>query len=187
MSRPTFTVYNAVTHGTPYQAEALRMLASLAKFGIPYVAETYERGDSWVENCASKARLIRRARERIEGPIVWLDADAEVVKYPSLFDELADTDADIGVHQRGEKGCISCTIWFPDTDRALDLIDRWQEACDARPDIWDQKHLNPLRDEFRFADLGREYAALKGFDPWTSATVIKQHQASRRFKKGMKK
>lgn len=185
--KPTFTVYNAVTHGTPYQNEALRMMGSLARFGIPYLCDTYDPSSSWVANCAAKAKLIRRARDLIRGPMVWLDADAEVVRYPVLFDELDGDEYDIGIHLRGKEGCISCTVWFPDTDRAFDLIDRWVEACTARPDIWDQKHLNPLRDEFRFADLGREYAALHRLDPWDASTVIKQHQASRRFKKGMTK
>lgn len=185
MSRPTFTVYNAVTHGTPYQTEALRLAASLAKFSIPWCLETYEKAESWVENCAAKAGLIRRARERISGPLVWLDADAELVSYPYAFDLLSGEDCDIAINQRPGEGCISCTIWFPDTDEALNLIDDWEAACRADPGTWDQKHLNPLRDRYRFADLDREYAALHKLDPWTKNTVIRQHQASRRFKQEM--
>jgi len=63
------------------------LIKSLQKYSLNYSVELYEDAGSWVKNCANKSKFILKHLEQsnINDCIVWIDSDAQVVKYPDLF------------------------------------------------------------------------------------------------------
>jgi hypothetical protein len=128
------------TKGTPYEAEAELLRASLERVGMEHeITAIADRGD-WYANTAQKAGFIRRKRERIKGPILYIDVDAFVHENcAAYFENLGKMGADFGAHWfRGPaKGhdkskvrtegwwMLSGTLFFGDTDNARRLLDAW--------------------------------------------------------------
>lgn len=89
---------SAFTRNTPYELEAHRLRASLLTFGVPFVIYDYESQGSWKLNCEYNDHIRRAAFDTFLGKnILWLDADAELMKYPDLFD---DYGYDLGIYKR---------------------------------------------------------------------------------------
>jgi len=136
------------TNGTTYEREAGLLMASLARVGMSYeIAAVDDRG-SWDKNVAVKPQFLLSARERIRGPIVYIDVDAFVHEDCSeYFDGLGSQGYDFGAHWfagpgKGHNflencGCVSggkCTrehrllsgtLFFGDTDAAFNLLSLW--------------------------------------------------------------
>lgn len=137
------------TNGTTYEREAGLLMASLATVGMQYeIAAVDDRG-SWDENVAVKPQFLLAARERIRGPILYIDVDAFVHENCSAyFENLASQKYDFGAHwfagpgkghnfARDNCSCLSgkkCnrehrllsgTLFFGDTDAAFNLLTLW--------------------------------------------------------------
>ena len=145
------TVVSFYTPYTAYEDLAELLRASCERYGVAHrIAPRAARG-SWERNCAIKAEFVQSMRDRIEGPLVWVDADASLA---SSLDDLAELDADFGIHLLDGWRALSGTIYFGDSHEARQLIDRWCDRCRAEPDIWDQIHLDlAWEDVARTADL----------------------------------
>jgi len=88
---------SAYTIGTPYEDEVKHLGATLLEHKVPYKLYPYESQGDWETNCLQKGRIILKAFNELKRNIVWLDADAEVLKYPELFDTYK---YDIGLYKR---------------------------------------------------------------------------------------
>ena len=112
----TFIVTSFYTIGNGYEDEAKqRLIPSLEKFGIPYDVVGIASKGPWRRNIYEKAQIILDAMQRVGYgvDVVWLDADAEVVSYPKLFNELK---CDFAYHARGpSKRLSSGTMFFRNT------------------------------------------------------------------------
>ena len=95
MSR--WIVISAYSIGTPYEEEIKILEASLLKFKVPYKFYPYRSRGSWANNCEHNATIIQRAFRQLQRNLVWLDSDAEVLAYPSLFNTYK---YDIGLYKR---------------------------------------------------------------------------------------
>lgn len=151
-----------VSYYTPdYAKRAKVLLRSLNSFGLEYdVREIPERG-SWQKDSQFKAKFVwDRLVENFDRtsekgrPIVWLDADAEVLQRPVYF---FNSEADIGVceykhPQRDISEVLSGTIYFRNAVKTHRVVDAWIEECNANPDLWDQKCLRKALN--RYADDG---------------------------------
>ena len=82
---------------TPYEAEAMKLKATLVKHKVPHKFYPYESLGNWALNCESSGKTIIRALKENDCNIVSLDADATVHAYPSLFDTF---DYDLGFYKR---------------------------------------------------------------------------------------
>jgi len=170
----------------PYRDDALRLIASLDGWGIAHEITPLPSQGSWIANCGHKSRFMADCREAHAGPIVWLDADAEVVQYPTAFDVLDGVD--IAVHLRHGTELLSGTLYLGDTDRARQLLRRWVLACEQNPHEFDQRCLHKAMGSVPGLVVHHLPAAytcifdasdmLKQGDP-----VILHHQASRRLKR----
>jgi len=134
---------------------------SLVKHNLSYgLAQELDRG-SWVQNCALKAEFILKqlTKANKNDCIIWIDSDAQIVKYPDLF-LLGDQEFMI----RGEPGGKSKTpagrerihlpnnwpenvapCWFNSgtifvraSDTGIKLCERWIELQKQNPTHWDQ-------------------------------------------------
>ena len=159
MNKVTFVSFYTNTGIYPKLIKNLEK--SLEKYSLNYVIQLQEDMGSWVKNCAIKAQFMKTML--LQTPknecIVWIDSDAEIVKYPDLF-LLGDQEFMI----RGEPGGKSkipagrerihlpnnwpqtvtpCwfnsgTIFMRVCENSIKLCDRWIQLKNEKPTDWDQ-------------------------------------------------
>lgn len=182
------------SEGTPYEAEARLLRASLERVGMPHYLHGFRDRASWYANTAYKADFIRAQRSSRKGPLLYVDVDAFVHEdCAAYFDSL---DADFGAHWfAGPKGgfnrkdvcrCVkggpcnrehrllSGTLYFGDTAGARLLLDGWVSYNRERrragyPDGGGQRNLwatwSMLREKITTERLPGRYCRV--FDkPW---------------------
>jgi hypothetical protein len=138
--------------GTPYEAEAAVLRASLDRVGMRHHIEGFPDRGGWFANTAYKADFIRRLRDAVSGPMLYVDVDAFVHENcAAYFDSLA---ADFGVHffagpafgHNRSKVCpcvhggscdrphrlLSGTLFFGDTLAARTLLEMWVALNEGR-------------------------------------------------------
>lgn len=81
------------TQGTIYEREAQRLKASLDLLGLPHDIIGIEDRHDWATNASQTARFCREMLEKhFFRPVVYLDADAVVRKFPAKFYEMEGVD-----------------------------------------------------------------------------------------------
>ncbi len=179
------------TKDTLYEEQAARLKNSLDKFNVPYYITGIESKGSWQKNTSYKPTFILEMLEKFNPlSIVYVDCDAEFLKYPVLFDTL---NCNIGVHLF-DRTCynkkiqkkfevLSGTIFLSNNEKVKSLIKLWKAKCDKDNFTFDQHHLeNILAGEFY--NLPGEYCKI--FDKWSGVIldpVIVHYQASRIVRK----
>ena len=130
-----FTAYTPA-----YREYARALIHSVIEHG-PGPVDYYPIGDrySWAANCAQKAEVCNDVRHDQAGPILWLDADAEVRRSLDGLDALCE-GYDVAHGVRGKK-VLSGTLWLANTPKASELCEDWHARCTAEPQVWDQRHL----------------------------------------------
>ena len=179
-------VISFYTAATAYEQEAQRLRRSCDRFGLPLHLEALASTGRWVSNCALKGPFVLRCLERFQRPVLWLDADAEVVAYPVLFERAA---FEFAAYMPG--AMLSGTLYFAWTAPALALATDWAQRCRRRPRVWDQRLLQEAYEAHRqrlvFRPLPQGYCRI--FDrPWREAErrpYVVHHQASRRLKRSV--
>lgn len=190
------TIISAYTRNNGYAQEVARLSAQLDGLDVPYLIEAYRDQGSWVKNCAYKAAYLMHMRATIEGPLLWLDADARPVSDP--WPHLQGLDCDIACHKLGGHELISSTVYLADTDACMNLMGQWVAMQHEQGDVWDQKVLQSaislLGPSVRFAELPPELCWIEA-EPGSGQLdisereygkrepVIIQTQASRRLRK----
>jgi len=191
--KPTMPVFvSFFTKGTWYEEEVIRLIRTLSKFGLDYDITSVQDKGSWSANVRYKPTILRKALDRYSPrPVVFLDADAEVVSYPKLFDGL---DTDLAVHRvtwgdyknswlKKPQEVLSGTLFMRKTERIDKIIDEWKAQCTTKPlNIWEQKLLQSIIGD-NFYQLPPEYCTI--FDlmgRWIREPVIVHNQASRRYR-----
>ncbi len=181
------------TIGTPYEAEVEILKESLQKFGIPHILVPVHNAGKWVVNCAMKPKVILHTlKTKCKGIdyLIYLDADAVVVKDPKLFRTF---NSDFAVHARIKPTgpeVLSGTIIMRKCASVINCIYQWVAEQAKYPEKWDQKTLETILGDgtaeacrMNVVNLPLEY--VKIFDdksPTDSEPVIIHNQASRRFK-----
>ncbi len=188
-----FTVISYYTKDTPYEQEAKTLINSLQKFDIKYDIVRVVNKGSWVKNCAYKAEFCLSMLSKHKSPIVWIDCDAVILRYPTLFNELSDYD--VAVHYRNRitrpKELLSGTVYFNYTFESLKVIAYWVVECLTDENLWDQKALSRAInkiDNLKLYTLPASY--VKIFDAVdmiceNNEPVIIHNQASRKWKRSV--
>ena len=185
-----YLVTSFYTVDTPYEEEAKkRLIPSLLKHGIPhYVVGVKSHGD-WRRNIYEKAETILNAFNRVPAgrAVVWLDADAEVVEKPALFETL---DCDFAYHNRNGN-LSSGTMYFGPHFVTQKLLGAWHNKLMWRAnngqwkDATEQAVLKEVLGTFnsvRVVDLPLSYSTIFDGPQPQEPVVIRHHQASRRLK-----
>jgi hypothetical protein len=142
-------VISGYTLNTDYEQEVKDLESDLKRFNLPYKLYGYESRGDWTKNTMVKAELIQRAlKEYPNEDVIWLDADAVIVKEPKLFHELKDKTFDICCHylktRYNPNELLSGTIIFRNNDVVNSLVDDW--VNDSEEVNWDQKILQKYVD-----------------------------------------
>ena len=190
-------VVSYYTKGTPYEEEVRHLKASCEQFKIEYHIEGILDRGSWEENCAVKPYFMKDKMRQLQGPLLWVDADAVFIQ-PMQFEEFMFTDLGLLKYQNEEDLRFSvnaATIYVNATEGGCKALDLWcsytdsiKHAKEKIPPYIDQASLYlvflanppiaisllPLR-YCKIYDHNLEEGDSKG-------VVIEQRQASRRFK-----
>ena len=196
-----FLVVAFYTVGTPYETVLeTYLMPSLEKFRIPYAIEPIPNKGSWIKNVAEKPAVIGRAL--LANPaydIVSLDADAQILEFPQLFNEIPE-QYDIALHRldwrnwyghnTDKKEILSGTIFLRNNERTQDIVKEWHLLA-THSNEWEQKCLEKVLEERKvdIFDLPLEYCYItslpNGDHPKVQLTnpVIIHNQVSRIYKK----
>ena len=84
MSFPLIVTY--YTAGTPYEEVVQYLLDSCSRLNLRIHAEALPSSGDWVLNCGKKGPFVQQCMERFDCPLLWVDADAEIKRYPAIFE-----------------------------------------------------------------------------------------------------
>ena len=203
VSRPTVIGY--YTEGTPYEEEIKGMEQTARFFGLETDIQPLPNLRDWAHNCLQKPTFILQMMKKHKGPVLYLDADARVRKYPYLFDTFggdvgySEVDwSEIGPSKKSEKEVISSVLYLRNTKDVKSKVGAWEMACKAEiasgGKTFDQVFLGHMIESMKSAKPGSTGGTVKLplsynqiFDTMRSvgAPVIEQLQASRRMKAGI--
>jgi hypothetical protein len=174
------------------------LIPSLKKFNLPYHIEEKPNLHNWLKNGKYKTQFIFDMLLTNRSDIVWLDADAELFKFPQLFYELSD-NINIGVHyldwykfwhqkeNGNKKELLTGTIYLKNSEKTLYIIDQWNKMNQSSPE-WAQRLLPTLlnkNQEIKVYELPIEYCQIiKKNKLIPKNTIIAQHQVSRETRNG---
>lgn len=187
-----------------YEAVAERyLLPSLKKWKLLYEVQKIGDIGNWQLNTSYKSKFILEMLNKHKCPIVFLDADAEILKFPELFYKISDK-YDIGAHfldwywrWRKEKGnpkreFLSGTLYVPYKQKAIDLIKQFEKEVKEHPNIWEQKAMQRVierRKDLLIYDIPYSYITFPSQNEALPVHMIEEseihilhHQVSRKYK-----
>lgn len=167
-----------------YKNEAAKLKQSLEALGLQYHVAGIEDQGSWDANTHYKPIFIKQQIQN-QNAVVWLDADCMVLQHPQLFFEL---DCDVAFHRFKGKELLSGTVFFKNTARTIELLDKWIGINKENPDVFDQKNLDQAlksMTDISIIELPPEYCFIfdlsKDYYPRVNP-IIEHYQASRKFR-----
>jgi len=180
-----FTVVAFYTYDTPYEDEVRGLEKTCKEHDIPIYTKGYQSKGTWVENCAIKSTFLMHVMLTHPGKrFVYLDADARIRRYPSIFDTLS---CDLAYHYRNHKELLSGTIYFEKNKTVLDVFTGWQQEQLRNPTTWDQRTLQSVITRWTrpldVVTLPLAYTQIFDAKERSEEPVIEHMQASRAYKK----
>jgi len=176
-------------------------MSSLVDKGIKTDIRGINSLGSWRANTSYKPTFIKQMLETHKDcNIVFVDADAEVLCYPELFDNIPEEyniaahilDKDTWYNQKFEKPkeLLSGTLFIRNVYKSYDLVDKWITSCKNHPLDWEQAVLQRtlLRTNTPIYELPLSYCFIKtlpnGQEPTVKIEqpVIIHNQVSRKLK-----
>lgn len=185
---PALQAISFATRGA-YEQESERLAASCARWNVPLVREIVSPIGDWKANCAWKPKFIAKMMAEFPTiPLLWLDADAEVM---GDISSLASIDCDLAVRTCSwpnpqDPHILSGTILIQPTYGAKAVIELWcnlqqiKRQTDQR--VLEQATLQ-MPPDFRLHDLDAKYVAIFDETPAIDQPLIVHHQASRRLRR----
>lgn len=187
-----YIVVGYFTRDTIYVEKALNFIESMEKHNIPYDVVGVDNLGDWCKNTGYKPTFLKEMLcKHYPKSIVYVDVDAEFMRYPILFDAL---DCDVGVYvfdrscyNKSTRGfeVLSGTIFLKNNDKVFDVVERWETECKANPRVWDQRSFEKILGghEGDFFRLPGEYCKIFDRMEFVANPVIVHHQASREVRK----
>lgn len=176
--------------GTRYEQEARRLRASLAKLDLAAEILPISAEGDWLENVRRKPSLLKSFRQRLRGPLLYVDVDAVVHANPWPY--LRGYEGDIAVASHHRRNIISGTLLLNDTEKAMTFLDHWITDQDRNPTAWDQHSLHNVveanRADISLSAIRIEYLPpemCRVFDrayPTRTGNIIEHLQASREMR-----
>ena len=183
----SYLIISAYTENTPYEQEVKNLKKSLDNLDLKYMIYPLKNRGSWVKNCAQKPEVIYKALNEFPGKdIIWIDADALVLRTPKLFEELSE---DIAYYhtKNGKTRLCSGSLFFKNNNYSMGVVSSWIKVLKNNPNMWDQEGLQKVLEEMgilKMDALPVEYCTIKG-RKWhqnVKNPVILHTQASRRLR-----
>lgn len=124
---PDLIVVAYYTLGTPYEQEAMKLLASLKKHNINYDIVGIPNLGTWQANTRQKAKFMSDMLEKHSGyRLLYVDSDAILHSQPVLFKNYS---VDVAVRFQDfrwkKNECLSGTIYMENNERTKSLCKQW--------------------------------------------------------------
>lgn len=197
------------TLNTPYtEVMNTQLLPSLNKFKLPKYIKYIEDKGNWNRNTNYKSKFILEALEENRCDVVFLDADATILKFPKLFYEIP-RDYDMGAHYldwfkmwrkvegNPKREFLSGTLYIKYNKKMINLIKEFITEIDKNPKEWEQRTMQKVlekHNDIKTYNLPYSYITFPLQDGNTPIHMVKEEdvviyhsQASRKFKKRSKK
>jgi len=192
-------IVSYVTKKTPYvQVLEEMLLPSLKKYNLDYHIEYIDSLGNWQNNTSYKGRFMYDMLNLHKQDICFLDADAEIIRYPHLLFKIPDDCAmachylDWWLFWKGKKNgdkreLLSGTMIFKYNEQGLELAKKYMEATKNNDRMWEQKVLQKVIDEnnFKVFELPIQYCTIKkvhGVPGYITEPIIVHNQVSRKYK-----
>jgi hypothetical protein len=132
-----------VSFYTPdYEPHAKRLVASCESVGYRHRVDPLPDTGVWVRNCAHKGPFLHQVLSQADGPILWVDADGEILRRLEAIEAL---DADVALVDTKEREprirYRTGTLWLNQTPGAAGFVAEFADRCASEPDLWDQEHI----------------------------------------------
>jgi hypothetical protein len=199
-----FIVTSYYTLNTPYQKVAHDyLMKTVADLKMESDIRGISTLGNWQRNTLFKPTFVKHMLEmHPDKNVVFLDADAEILKYPELFDKIPE-DCNLAVHYLdrdkwynrnfGEpRELLSGTLFVQNTPEAKCIVEMWEQACSSHKMVWEQYLLQATveKHHIKVYELPVEYAWIKtlpnGDTPFVKPNgdiIIRHNQVSRTLKK----
>lgn len=182
--KPTDKDWKFVAYYTDkYTLEAENLKKSLDMFDVGYSIMGVPDQGNWQNNTLFKSTFVKRM---LKQKIVYIDADARLKRYPSLFDTLDYDFAYWQCEQNGQKFLASGTLFF--TPSSITLVELWESLCMdeklSEGEANDQQLLGKALGMIKLNTkiLPIEYCQIFDWHFQSDEPVIVHNQASRRYK-----
>lgn len=119
-----------------YRRQAARLEASIKRFELEHRIKSIDPS-TWMRAIAYKPTFIAEMlREHMDRDLLYVDADAEFVQYPKLFD--TPYPYDVGIFDRPNTVPHAATMFFKAGSYAAALVARWERLMIENPKKTDQ-------------------------------------------------
>ena len=180
------------TKRTPYEQEAQKVAYTCTQHGLKYHLQGYDSRGHWTANCAIKPEFILDMLVRFpDENLLYVDADAEIKKYPKLIDDYIQEGVDVAAYIMKGGTLLSGTILFRNNEKVKELVNEWIKKQRTSPDRWDQHTLHETivnhgpRLDIKFKELPSEYCRIVDKPNWGDPVIL-HNQKSREFKNSVK-
>ena len=150
--RPNFPIvisgYTVTSHlGTYYKRTISRLSESLIKFDLPHLIYPMQGVKNWAKGCGFKARIISHALRTFNHPVLWIDADGEVFKYPQIFE---DARFDMALCTAGGGHWLTGTLYMRPTIKSF--VQEWVKVTESKwqPDEITLLNLHRNKRQYKF-------------------------------------
>lgn len=121
-----------------YEQQQHVLRASLEKFGLKYDLQKVASRGPWKANCLYRGQFLINMMNKYNDNVVWLDADAEILKHPSLLFEMDDS-VDLAFYDRGGREYMLGTSYWKNTPLVEHLLMDWVANCDLNSNSLSQR------------------------------------------------
>ncbi|MEQ1761370.1 MAG: hypothetical protein ABL986_23930 [Vicinamibacterales bacterium] len=168
-----------------YNRAIARLKASLVAHDLPHLIKTLPSSNKWRLATRYKPTLVRTMLEEVAPlDVLYLDADSEVLLYPSLFEHF---EGSFGVYLRPGKELWSAILYVKNDERGREWARVWEESVEEFPRWHDQTCLQHIVDVYAetiggIQALPENYSCKAG--KVKPSTVIAQYQIRSEFLEG---
>ena len=189
-----FRIVSFYTDDVVYREEVKNLISSIDKFNLLSYIEKIDNSTSWKEtgngdaipivdkywrtSVNYKPHFIKKCLDQFDENIVWVDADARIRQYPSLFE---DIEHDVAIHFRDGKECLTGTVFFKNNQGSRDIINTWISKYNEDPcGSGNQRTLGRVLNTRKFTMLPASYTLIFDLMKDQGPPVIEHFQASRK-------
>jgi len=187
------------TLDTGYEEEIKNLINSCEKLGLQTDFVGIKSRGKWDQNCCYKPQFLMKKLQEHQRPLVWVDADAVILKKPLLLENLT-CDIAVRVYEdlpvSHPSKVYTGTVYFGNTPGAFELLKLWDEISQqmlkqSKQEVWDQITLKEAllkKTDVDLFPLPDTYSTIydKTLTPKEEAVIL-HYQASRLFKKVINK
>jgi hypothetical protein len=168
-----------------YKDSALGFARSCVEHGVPFYLKRIDDQGGWHKNTSYKPMFIRECMDRFNCDVVYVDVDAEFLKFPTLFETIS---ADVAffkgsVWNDSRVEVLSGTMYFKNNDMTFLFVEAWKHLCKTHSE-WDQVLIEPcITKDLKVEYLPIEYCAIFDSPRVVGKDIVIRHLQHSRTKK----